>query len=226
MGRSGNILWFAAAAGLALLAPLFAAAAQTASAGAQAPGIDLMPGLSTQSRDPLDIVADSGTYDNTNCESTWSGSAEVLQGDTRLRAHVIHAFFKHKPATGADQPACGAAERVEADGDVFYVTPDEHARGDHAVYSADDNLIVMTGDVILVQGKNVVHGDKLTIHTQTRAAEMESTAQGRGAPNRVRGVFYQSPTQGAAGAQAAPGSPPATSAPTAAPAPPAPVAPH
>jgi lipopolysaccharide export system protein LptA len=33
----------------------------------------------------------------------------------------------------------------------------------------------------------VVHGDKLTIHTLTRAAEMESSS-------RVRAVFYQDET--------------------------------
>ena len=190
MRRTGE-LWWTAAAGLALLlAPLAAAA--------QGPG-----GLSASSHGPIDISADNSTYDNATCESTWSGSAEVLQGDTRLRAHVIHAYMKHKASTGADQAACGAAERIEADGDVFYVTPDQRARGDHAVYNADENLIVMTGDVILVQGQNVVHGDRLTIHTQTRAAQIDSTAQGRGTPGRVRGVFYQA-EPGAPGAPAAP----------------------
>jgi lipopolysaccharide export system protein LptA len=157
-----------------------------AGAVAQGPG-----GLSPSAHGPIDITADNGTYDNASCESTWSGAAEVLQGNTRLRARVIHAFMHHKPPSGPDQAACGPAERIEADGDVFYVTPDQRARGDHAVYNADESLIVMTGDVILVQGKNVVHGDRLTIHTQTRAAQMESGAQGRGTPGRVRGVFYQ-----------------------------------
>ena len=38
----------------------------------------------------------------------------------------------------------------------------------------------MTGNVIVVQGKNVIHGDRLTIHTATREAQMESEAKGRG----------------------------------------------
>jgi lipopolysaccharide export system protein LptA len=195
----GGQFWIAAGVFLALGAAPLAGAAESAGApGGFGPG-----GLSPQAHGPLDITADNAAYDNANCQSTWSGSAEVLQGDARLRAHVIHAFMKHKAATGPDQPACGAADRIEADGDVFYVTPDQRARGDHAVYSADENLIVMTGDVILVQGKNVVHGDRLTIHTQTRAAQMDSNAQGRGAPGRVRGVFYQSPEPGAPGAPAA-----------------------
>ena len=163
------------------------------------------------SNGPMDISADNGTFDNATCVSTWSGAAEVLQGTARLRANTIKAFFKKKPAApgaaaaaassntsalgmpGGTQSNCGATERVEADGDVFYVTPEQNARGDHAVYSADGAQIVMTGDVIVVQGKSVIHGDRLVIQTATHEAQMESTAKGRGTPNRVRAVLFQTP---------------------------------
>lgn len=193
--------WRSAAMALAL-------AAAAASAQAQ---------ISPQSSGPMDISADNGTFVSAACESTWSGSAEVLQGSTRLRANVIRAFFKKKPAAadGASGPAhasggpvggipggpqsnCGATERIEAEGDVFYVTPDQNARGDRAIYTADNDQIVMTGNVIVVQGKNVIHGDRLVIHVASREAQMESNARGRGTPNRVRGVFYSQP--GAPGA--------------------------
>jgi lipopolysaccharide export system protein LptA len=175
-------------------------------------------GISPQSNGPMDISADNGTFVNSSCESTWSGSAEVLQGASRLRANVIHAYFKKKPGgaggsaqgggavgglPGGPQSNCGATERIEADGDVFYVTPDQNARGDHAVYTAENDQIVMTGNVIVVQGKNVIHGDRLTIQVATRQAQMVSEARGRGTPNRVRGVFY--PNQ-----PGAPGSAPAS----------------
>jgi lipopolysaccharide export system protein LptA len=182
-----------------------AIAAAALGAGAQ--------GIAPQSNGPMDISADNGTFVNAACESIWSGSAEVLQGTTRLRANEIRAFFKKKPPgpggaaaqgggpvggmPGGPQSNCGATERIEAAGDVYYVTPDQNARGDHATYTAGDSLIVMTGNVIVVQGKNVIHGDRLTIHVDTREAQMESEAKGRGNPNRVRGVFYQQP--GAAG---------------------------
>jgi lipopolysaccharide export system protein LptA len=197
MGR-----WRSAALGLALAAAAVGADAQIAS----------------QSNGPMDISADNGTFVNSACESTWSGSAEVLQGTTRLRAALIRAYFKKKPAgaggasaqtgvgglPGGPQSNCGATERIEAEGDVFYVTPDQVARGDHAVYTADNDQIVMTGNVIVKQGKNVVHGDRLTIHVATREAQMESDAKGRGTPNRVRGVFYSNQP-------GAPGSAPAAS---------------
>jgi len=173
-------------------------------------------GIAPQSNGPMDISADSTVFVNGACESTWSGSAEVLQGTTRLRANEIRAFFKKKPpgpggaaaqgggpvggVPGGPQANCGATERIEAEGDVYYVTPDQNARGDHATYTADNSLIIMTGNVIVVQGKNVIHGNRLTIHVETREAQMESDAKGRGNPNRVRGVFYQNPSGAPGGA--------------------------
>jgi lipopolysaccharide export system protein LptA len=184
--------WRSAALGLALWAAASLAQAQ----------------ISPTSNGPMDISADNSTFVNSACESTWSGSAEVLQGTSRLRASEIRAFFKKKPGGAASGPSskqaggpvgglpggpqsnCGATERIEAEGDVFYVTPDQVARGDRAVYTADDDQIVMTGNVIVKQGENVLHGDRLVIHVATREAHMESNAKGRGTPNRVRGVFY------------------------------------
>ena len=188
--RSATLV--SAALGLALAAAALAADAQ---------------GIAPQSSGPMDISADNSTFVNAACESTWSGSAEVLQGTSRLRSNLIRAFFKKKPGgaggaasqgggavgglPGGPQSDCGATERIEAEGDVFYVTPDQIARGDHAVYTADDDQIVMTGNVIVVQGKNVVRCDRLLIHVSTREAQCSSDAKGRGVPNRVRGVFYQ-----------------------------------
>ena len=175
-------------------------------------GLSAHAQLAPSSNGPIDITADNGTLVNSTCEATWSGAAEALQGNSRLRANVIKAFLKKKPPSGAGQSGaahssaaaagnpsdCGATQRIEADGNVFYVTPDQVAHGDHAVYSADADQIVMTGNVIVVQGKNVVRGDKMTIHVQTREVTIDSIAQGRGSPGRVRGVFYPN-TPGAPG---------------------------
>jgi lipopolysaccharide export system protein LptA len=190
--------WRAAAVGLMLAGGL---------------GLSAHAQLAPSSNGPIDITADNGTLVNSTCEATWSGAAEALQGNSRLRANVIKAFLKRKPPSAAAQPGpagagnpsdCGATERIEADGNVYYVTPDQVAHGDHAVYSADLDQIVMTGNVIVVQGagekRSVVRGDKMTIHVSTREVTIDSIAQGRGVPGRVRGVFYpnQPGTPGAA----------------------------
>ncbi len=108
----------------------------------------------------------------------------------------------------------GDVERMVADGHVFYVAADKTARGEHAVYEASQDLITMTGDVVVVQGKNVAKGDKLVIEVKTNHAVLTSIAQGRNRPERVRAVIYNAHTAGGANTAATP-------APAAAPAAPA-----
>ncbi len=146
------------------------------------------------SKSPIDITADQAEVSNTRCVAIWRGSAEAVQDQTRIRADTLTVYSRAK-GTGADgRPACGGADRIEADGHVYYVTPDQNARGDHAVYAQAKDQIVLTGDVIVVQGQNVARGDKLTITISTHEATMESNAKGAGKTGRVRAVFYPDKT--------------------------------
>jgi lipopolysaccharide export system protein LptA len=141
---------------------------------------------------PIDITADEAEVVNSKCMTIWRGAAEALQGDTRLRANVITAYLKPGGVGANGQPSCGATDRVEAEGDVYYVNPTQTARGDAAVYTAANDQIVMTGNVIVVQGHDVATGDKLTIQVATHQAVMESAGH-----VRVRGVFYPNQPGGA-----------------------------
>ena len=57
------------------------------------------------------------------------GEAEILQGDNRLRAERIEAFTNDN----------SDLSRVEASGEVFFVTPTQTLRGDRAVLVPLDN---------------------------------------------------------------------------------------
>jgi lipopolysaccharide export system protein LptA len=155
--------------------------------------------LSSNSSAPVDITADEGEVISSRCLSIWRGNAEALQDTSRLRARVINVYAKPKPGT-TDQGLgrCGATERLEAEGEVYYVTPEQTVRGDKAVYTADNDTIVMTGNVIAVQGKSVARGDRLTIQVKSGQLQMESSVKGRARPGRVRGVFYSEETPPAA----------------------------
>lgn len=135
-------------------------------------------------RAPIDITADSGGVVNSDCASTWSGSVEAMQGRTRLRATMVQ-IYSVKKADG-----CGALERLDAQGQVYFVTPERTVRADNALYQFSAQTITLTGNVVVVQGKSVLRGDRMVINTRTGEAQMSSTAQGRNAVGRVRGVFY------------------------------------
>ena len=141
---------------------------------------------------------------NSKCVAIWRGAAEAVQGASRLRADTLTVYSRPKagaartpaPASAAGplgpQASCGGAERIVADGHVYYVNAQQAARGDHAVYTQASDEIVITGNVIVVQGEDVARGDRLVLKVGARQAIMQSNAAGAGQPHRVRGVFYPS----------------------------------
>ena len=104
---------------------------------------------------------------------TLRGPAELVQGDNRFRADQIAGFSQ------------SGDSRLEATGNVYFVTPDQTIRGDRATYDTASGVIVVTGDVILTQGENVMTGGRLTYNIRTEAARIEG-----GSADRVQGVFY------------------------------------
>ena len=151
--------------------------------------------LARNSDAPVDITADELEVAQNQCVSIWRGNAEAMQADARLRANVLKATFATR--SGAQRSAgatsgCGDLVRMEAEGSVYYVTPQQRVRGDQATYDAANETIVMTGDVVAVQGQNVVRGTRMVFNLKTGEGRMLGGATGRNAPNRPRGVFYPS----------------------------------
>ena len=166
-----------------------------------------MAQLAPQSNGPVDITADQLDVQSQKCQAIYTGDAEALQDTSRLRANTINIYYKtlapHPGAPKSDpsEPGsskCGLLDRMEADGQVYYVTPNQIVKGDHAVYNSDDKTIIVTGDVVVAQGKNVSAGTKLVINTDTGIATMASNVTGGGKSGRVRTVVYPNQTQSGA----------------------------
>lgn len=164
-------------------------------AGAAARAQSLGPGADG----PIDITADELEVQNKACVSIWRGRAEALQGQARVRADVLKAIFQPKAgASGgaASTGACGDLIRMEAEGSVYYVTAkDQRVHGDFATYDASADTVTITGDVVAVQGQNVLRGSRMVFNTNTGEGRMAGTATGRNAGARPRGVFYPSKKQ-------------------------------
>ena len=159
MRKTTSIL-FAATVALAGLAVPMTGDAQNAAPGVSASG------------QPVAFGADGGEYTPTGF--ALRGRAEITQGGNRLRADSIDATRTNDELS-----------RVEASGNVYFVTPTQSMRGDRAVYTLGNGEVVVTGDVILTQGKNVLTGSRLVYNVRTQSARMES-----GSGGRIQGVFY------------------------------------
>ena len=163
--------------------------------------------LAPSSNAPVDITADQLDVQSQKCTAIYNGDAEALQDTSRLRANTITIYYKTlpphtgpkaSPTSGPGSQNCGLLDRMEADGQVYYVTPNQIVKGDHAIYTDADKTIVVTGDVVVAQGKNVTAGTKLVVNTDTGIATMASNVTGRGKAGRVRSVIYPNQTQSGA----------------------------
>jgi lipopolysaccharide export system protein LptA len=159
--------------------------------------------LAPNSGAPLDVEADELEVQNAQCISIWRGRAEALQDTSRLRADVLTARFEAKPGSGSAGASsnCGAIQTLEATGNVYYVTPQQRVRADRGLYEATRETITLTGDVIAVQGQNVLRGTRMVVNTRTGEGQVQGAATGRNKSGRVRGVFYPQQKQGQAAAQ-------------------------
>jgi len=82
-------------------------------------------------------------------------------------------------------------------------------KGNNAIYEANNDTITVTGDVVAVQGQNVLRGERMVINTKTGQGQMQGETTGRNKPGRVRGVFYPNQSNNPQGGGSARPNPPA-----------------
>jgi lipopolysaccharide export system protein LptA len=216
---------------VALLAPGAAAAqAQQHSAAAPAPGSPVQSMIQGGGQDqPVQIDAASLDVRDKSKMATFSGNVQVVQGDTTMKCQKLVVFYGEEvgiaqssepkpPKPQGDAPKSAQnIRRIEARGGVTVVTKDQNASGDLGVYDLIQKTITLTGNVVVSQGQNVIHGERVVVDTVTGNARVESNNQGGGAaPSRVRALIQ---TNGQSGGNMMTIGPGATPAPTAAPAP-------
>lgn len=160
-----------------LIATLLAAFASCGLALAQA-----VPG-----EGPIDVSSDDFEVIDQEDRAVYTGDVNVTRGNTRLRADRIDIFFI-RDANGS----FSSFDRFEASGDVFYVTPNEIARGNAGVYDLANGQITLTGDVVLTQGCNVSTGQRLVADLNGGSARLTGS-DGDGGNQRVRSVFFDTP---------------------------------
>jgi lipopolysaccharide export system protein LptA len=131
---------------------------------------------------PVQIEADSVDIRPQENLVLLTGNAVVIQDGTAIRSNTLRLVYR-----GAPGSPNGELDKVFADSEVFYITPEERVRGDSAVYDRSINQITIRGRVVVTQGQSVVQGSELVVNTVTRASRM------RGADGRVRAVFFQQP---------------------------------
>jgi len=156
---------------------LFLAAAVAAQAAPQG-GNALMS--KKDSNAPINISSDSFQADLNGKTGTWKGNVVVVQGDMKLRANSVRMSTVN-----------GKADKVLASGNVVVDSPKSGtATGDNGVYNVGPRTVLMTGNVVLKKGKDVMRGQQLTVNLETGQAVLGGGVKGTTqSGNRVQAVF-------------------------------------
>jgi lipopolysaccharide export system protein LptA len=188
------------------------AVAQTPRPAAAPPVQSLLQGGQDKDQ-PVQIEAASLEVRDKNKTATFAGDVQVVQGDTTMKCQKLVVFYGQevgiaqggapapdaKPAgTLAGPKSAQNIRRIEARGGVTVITKDQNASGDLGVYDLAAKTITLTGNVVVSQGQNVIHGERVVVDTVSGNARVESNNQGGGAtPSRVRALIQ--PSQGQSG---------------------------
>jgi len=151
---------------------------------AQAKGPSVLPG--GNSKEPISIEANKLDYLDKEQKAIYSGNVVAKQGDSTVRSSLMTIFLdKSGSADPAAAPAAptdnGQIKRIELGGPVTISSKDQIGTGDEGVYEKASNTFVLTGHVVLTQGKNVQSGDKLTYNLTSGQAIITG--------GRVKGIF-------------------------------------
>ncbi|HWM61734.1 MAG TPA: LptA/OstA family protein [Rhizomicrobium sp.] len=135
---------------------------------------------------PITINSDSLQADLNAKSITYIGNVVVIQADTKLRANTVKVTTVE-----------GKADKVLASGNVVVDSPKSGiVTGDNGVYSVVPRTVLMTGNVVLKKGKDVMRGAQLTVNLITGQAVLGGGAKTPGASGgRVQGVFIPNAQQ-------------------------------
>jgi lipopolysaccharide export system protein LptA len=117
---------------------------------------------------PVTLDADTLAINNADGTALFTGNVVVSQGEMRLTAGEVRVEYT---------PDGGGIKTLHATGGVTLVNATDAAEAKEAVYTIDSGNVVMTGDVLLTQGKNAISGQKLVINLKGGTGVMEGRVQ-------------------------------------------------
>lgn len=116
---------------------------------------------------PLEVTADSLVVDQTTGATEFTGNVLAVQGEMRISAAALRLEYATSATSGSQRIG-----RILASGNVLMVTASEAIEAREAIYSLEDQTLEMTGDVVLVQGPNMLSGERFVADLRTGSGRM------------------------------------------------------
>jgi lipopolysaccharide export system protein LptA len=150
--------------------------------------------LGGSGKEPIKIDADRlDVFDKEN-KAIFAGNVVAVQGDATIRCSALTVFYKRgkdkdaKTNDKADDESGGKSQaemaengirKVDCAGPVTVVQKDQVATGDNATFDQVARRIVLTGNVVLSQCRNVTRGSRLVYDMDSGRANMDPGTNGR-----------------------------------------------
>lgn len=188
-----------------------------------------LQGFSENRNKPVQIEAASLEVRDKEKKATFTGNVKVVQGDTTMQCKSLEVFYEQDaPSTSpgatqntmkAAQPGPGGSSQISklhASGGVRVVQKDQIATGDTAHFDMRANTVTLNGNVTVIQGKNVMRGDRLVVDMTSGVSRVEGKGpvrllidqESKEAPGGASGPGGNAGGANAGGARQSPFSPP------------------
>jgi len=138
-----------------------------------------------ESDQPIRILSKRLEADDRALTVTFQGQVKATQGQTTLWCDrmVVH-YTKEEQAPGNDQDEANRKIRkIEVFGHVKVVKQDKTALGQQGLYELESRRVQLWGKPRLIQGQNVIDGDRVILYLDQNRAVVE------GGPEKVEAVL-------------------------------------
>lgn len=107
----------------------------------------------------------------------------VTQKNQKITADKMILYYRQDVPAGANK-----VQKIVAIGNVVATNATQKITGEQGVYNPDTSLITVTGNVALTQGKNVAHGNQVSLNLLTGVNSLTSPTK-EGKKGRVKGTL-------------------------------------
>lgn len=125
----------------------------------------------------VEITADLFTVDENTQEAVFTGNVVVVHPTVKVWADKVVAIY--------GEGGTADIESFVATGSVRLLTTDQDATGERAVFTPGDQMLRLTGNVLVKNAGGTIGAGELVVNLETNVSTFTNSAEG----GRVTGVF-------------------------------------
>lgn len=132
-------------------------------------------------QEPIHISSDRMVADTAKRTVDFSGNVRMTSSDSILRSDHLKILYKEGGFTGESGGTSEESiDEIIAAGNVSINFDNRVAVADHAIYTVDNGILVLTGkNASISSNKNLISGEKITLHRHDGRVFVESGSEGR-----------------------------------------------